>query len=82
MIRKGVTLLVVILAAMAMAAAVDAAERRRNMHCMMECYPECMQIRVFNDFECKKECKLACAKFAIRKIMRESDDSKLFPLWI
>lgn len=41
-----------------------------------------MQIKIFSDGECKKDCALACAKFAIKKALREEEDAKFFPSWI
>ncbi|KAL8497013.1 hypothetical protein ACS0TY_020629 [Phlomoides rotata] len=60
----------------------EAAERNGNMNCMAECYFDCMQNKFFSDDECKKECVLACAKYAIRKATLEEDDNKFVPLWI
>lgn len=61
----------------------EAAERNGNAYCMEDCYSECMQIRIFNEGECKKDCSIACAKYAMKKALREEEDyAKFFPSWI
>lgn len=62
--------------------ATKAAERNGNTHCMIECYFDCTEIKIFSEAECKKECTLACANHAIRKTTLQEDDNKFFPLWI
>ncbi|KAH6821070.1 hypothetical protein C2S53_014980 [Perilla frutescens var. hirtella] len=76
-------LVALVVAATSSTTMVDATERNgRNMHCMPECYTECLQIRIFNEGECKKDCALSCARYAIKKALREEDDTKFFPSWI
>ncbi|KAL7154495.1 hypothetical protein ABFS83_03G005200 [Erythranthe nasuta] len=76
-------IVVALVAAMVVAMAAEAAERSGSMHCMTECYFECMQISIFNEGECKRECTIACAKqVTIRKASMEEDQNEFFPLWI
>ncbi|KAL7098882.1 hypothetical protein ACP275_09G046500 [Erythranthe tilingii] len=75
-------IMVALVAALVVAVVAQAAERNGNGHCMTECYFECMQIKIFNEGECKRECILACARHVIRKASMEEDDNKFFPLWI
>lgn len=82
MARNG-SIATVLVAALVVAVAVDAVERSVNSYCMEDCYNECMHIRIFNEGECKKDCSLACAKYAMKKAMREEEDyAKFFPSWI
>ncbi|KAG6400192.1 hypothetical protein SASPL_137017 [Salvia splendens] len=75
--------LVVALALALEATAVVANEKNGNVYCMDDCYNECMQIKIFNEAECNKECSLACAKYAVKKALREDEDyNKFFPYWI
>ncbi|KAH6831691.1 hypothetical protein C2S53_008624 [Perilla frutescens var. hirtella] len=78
-----VSALMVALVVAMVSAAADAKERNGNVHCMAECHTECMQIRIFNEDECKKDCALACARFAMKKALNEgADDIHFFPSWI
>lgn len=74
----------VIMVALVMIMAAEAVERNGNVHCMTECYFDCMQIKIFNEGECKRECILACARNVMRKAShdQEEDDSQFFPLWV
>ncbi|KAL8457759.1 hypothetical protein ACS0TY_035578 [Phlomoides rotata] len=85
MARSGLIITAALVVALMVATVVpvtEAAERNDNMNCMAECYYDCTQIKIFSDDECKKECVLACAKYAIRKASLEEDDNKFVPLWI
>lgn len=79
---KSAALLVALVAVATAAAAVEAAERSGNAHCMAECYFDCSQIKIFSDEECKKECVFACAKNGGGRNSRKDYDTEFFPSWI
>ncbi|KAG8377246.1 hypothetical protein BUALT_Bualt08G0008300 [Buddleja alternifolia] len=77
----------VILAAVMEAAAsevvAEAVERNSNLHCMPDCYFDCMQIKIFSEAECKRECILSCARNVLKKASEDNHDSNnFFPLSI
>ncbi|KAL8457765.1 hypothetical protein ACS0TY_035584 [Phlomoides rotata] len=82
MARNVLIIPVVLMVALVVVPVTEATERNGNSNCMTECYFDCTQIKIFSDDECKKECVLACTKYAIRKASLEQDDNKFFPLWI
>ncbi|KAG6402407.1 hypothetical protein SASPL_134600 [Salvia splendens] len=67
MVKIGKMAAVLVVALALMATAVVAIEKHGNVYCMDDCYNECMQIKIFNEAECNKECSLACAKYVVKK---------------
>ncbi|KAL6548827.1 hypothetical protein OROHE_008672 [Orobanche hederae] len=77
-----VAVMVMLLAALVVvAAAAQATEKLVNSRCMTDYYFDCIQIKIFNEGECKRECVVACARYLMKK-RAEEDDSQFFPLWI
>ncbi|KAL1540626.1 hypothetical protein AAHA92_24950 [Salvia divinorum] len=64
--------------------ALAAAMASENTDCVSECYTECLQIKIFNEDYCNKECLFSCGGFALRNLSPQDDhdDSTFFPTWI
>ncbi|KAG8377247.1 hypothetical protein BUALT_Bualt08G0008400 [Buddleja alternifolia] len=73
-------ILAALVAALASVVVAEAAERNSNMHCMTECYFDCMEIKIFSEGECKRECILSCARNVLKQTSEDDDNNNFIQL--